>query len=128
MKAKELYEYTKRAGCTLFIGVPDSLLNSFMKDLRKNDEEVIIATHESLAMGIAVGATMAGRSVCVFLQNSGVGNLINPITSLCRPYEIYPLVAIGHRHTLPQHRVMAQLDDKLMQQVGYLNYVIVEED
>ena len=127
MKVKELYDHVKSLGCDFFVGIPDSLLNPFLKQLENNGEEVLIATHESLAMGIAVGKMLAGRNACVFTQNSGVGNLVNPITSLCVPYNIYPYIVIGHRHTLPQHEQMARIDELLMQSMGYQAYTIVEE-
>ena len=65
---------------------------------------------------------------CVYLQNSGLGNIINPLTSLCIPYDIHPLLVIGHRHTLPQHKVMGEADDDLLKLIGYTNYIIVRGD
>jgi phosphonopyruvate decarboxylase len=76
-------------------------------------------------VGIAVGAMMSGRKACVYFQNSGLGNAINPLTSLCIPHEITPLLVVGHRHTLPQHRVMGEVDEKLLQVIGYSRYIIV---
>ena len=80
------------------------------------------------AIGIAVGAELAGKKACVYLQNSGLGNTINPLTSLCLPHGIEPLLIIGHRHTLPQHRIMGETDDDLLKLIGYKNYIIVEGD
>ena len=62
---------------------------------------------------------------CVYVQNSGVGNLVNPLTSLCIPSGVNPLVVIGHRHTLPQHKIMGETDKKIMDTIGYENYIIV---
>ena len=71
---------------------------------------------------------LAGKSACVYLQNSGLGNIINPLTSLCLPSKIFPLLVIGHRHTLPQHRIMGEIDEQLLALIGYENYVLVRGD
>ena len=76
-------------------------------------------------MGIAVGASLAGKKSCVYLQNSGLGNLINPITSLCFPFKIFPLLIIGHRHTLWQHKIMGEIDNQILKLIKYPNYIIV---
>ena len=59
------------------------------------------------------------------MQNSGLGNIINPITSLCMPFGIEPLLVIGHRHTLSQHKIMGEIDEDMMKLIGYRNYIIV---
>ena len=69
-----------------------------------------------------------GKKSCVYLQNSGLGNIINPLTSLCIPYDIHPLLVIGHRHTLLQHKIMGEVDDDLLKLIGYTNYIIVRGD
>ena len=87
-----------------------------------------IATNEGQSIGIAFGAELAGKKSCVYLQNSGLGNIINPLTSLCIPFNITPLLVIGHRHTLEQHKVMGETDEKILQTIGYTNYIIVRGD
>jgi hypothetical protein len=42
------------------------------------------------------------------------------------PFEIKPLLVIGHRHTLEQHKVMGETDEKILQTIGYQNYIIVK--
>ena len=64
----------------------------------------------------------------VYLQNSGLGNCINALTSLCIPHGIHPLLVIGHRHTLPQHEVMGRVDKKMLDLIGYVDYIIVDGD
>ena len=113
-------------GYNFFTGVPDSALKEFQDDIIKSEYEHIIATNEGQAIGIAVGAELAGKKACVYLQNSGLGNIINPLTSLCIPHNIFPLLVIGHRHTLPQHKVMGEVDEDLLKLIGYTNYIIVK--
>ena len=113
-------------GYEFFTGVPDSGLKSFINDIISSDVKHVTATNEGQAIGIAVGAELAGKKSCVYLQNSGLGNIINPITSLCIPHNVRPLLVIGHRHTLPQHEVMGEIDEKLLGLVDYSPYIIVK--
>jgi phosphonopyruvate decarboxylase len=84
--------------------------------------------NEAHAVAMAFGAELVGKKSCVYMQNSGLGNAINPLTSLCIPHGVYPLLVIGHRHTLPQHKVMGEVDRKLLDLIGYENFIIVEGD
>ena len=113
-------------GYEFFTGVPDSGLKPFINEILESDVYHITATNEGQAIGIAVGAELAGKKSCVYLQNSGLGNIINPITSLCIPHNVKPLLVIGHRHTLPQHKVMGEIDEKLLDLIGYSRYIIVK--
>ena len=112
-------------GYNFFTGVPDSGLKPFIKEIQKSEFEHIPATNEGQAIGIAVGAELAGMKSCVYLQNSGLGNCINALTSLCIPHNIHPLLVIGHREGLPQHKVMGEVDEKMLQLIGYMDYIIV---
>ena len=115
-------------GYNFFTGVPDSGLKYFINDIIKSNYKHIVATNEGQAVGIAVGAELIGKKTCIYLQNSGLGNIINPLTSLCIPHNIKPLLVIGHRHTLPQHKVMGDVDEELLKLIGYSNYIIVSGD
>ena len=121
----DLFDNLVEDGYDFFTGVPDSALKKFQDDIIKSGFPHIIATHESQAVAIAFGAILAGKKPCVYLQNSGLGNIINPLTSLCMPFNIKPLLVIGHRHTLPQHKIMGDVDEKLLQLVNYRNYILV---
>ena len=123
-----LYENIVKLGYTFFTGVPDSALKPFQDAIIDSKSNHIIATNEGQAIGIAVGAELAGIKACVYLQNSGLGNIINPLTSLCIPHDISPLLIIGHRHTLPQHKVMGETDEKILKLIGYNNYIMVKGD
>jgi len=122
-----LYKKLITEGYNFFTGVPDSALKPFQNSIIQNHtEDHIIVTNEGQAVGIAVGAELAGKKACVYLQNSGLGNTINPLTSLCIPHDIKPLLVIGHRHTLPQHKVMGEVDEDILKLIGYDNYIIVK--
>jgi len=125
---KIFIEFVTRDGYNFFTGVPDSGLKHLIKEIQKSEFEHIPATNEGQAVGIAAGAELAGMKSCVYLQNSGIGNCINALTSLCIPHNIHPLLVIGHRHTLPQHSVMGRVDKKMLDLIGYSNYIIVNGD
>ncbi len=114
-------------GYDFFTGVPDSGLKAFIADAYAlPPEQHVPATWEAEAVAIAAGATLAGRKACVYLQNAGLGHTINPLTSLCIPAGIEPLLVVGHRHTLPQHRVMGEVDEQLLKLIGWDNCIIVK--
>jgi phosphonopyruvate decarboxylase len=116
-------------GYDFFSGVPDSGLKSFIADASAlPGDQHVAATWEAEAGAIAAGASLAARNSCVYLQNAGLGHTINPLTSLCVPYGISPLLVVGHRHTLPQHRVMGEIDAQLLDLLGWENFVLVEGD
>lgn len=112
----------------LYVGVPDSLLKGFISDIEKSNKKHIVAVNEGHAIAIAFGSMLAGKKVCVYLQNSGIGNIINPLTSLCIPSKVMPLLVIGHRHTLPQHKIMGDVDREMLELIGYKNFILVEGD
>jgi phosphonopyruvate decarboxylase len=78
------------------------------------------AANEGAALAIASGAALAGRRAVVLIQNSGVGNLINPLTSLSLVYDIPCLVLVSMRGTDdgPQHRVMGEATAGLLREMG----------
>lgn len=115
-------------GYNFFVGVPDSTLKPFINAIINIGVKHIMATNEGQAMGIAVGAELAGKKSCVYLQNSGLGNIINPLTSLCIPCNIKPLLIIGHRHSLPQHLIMGNIDKQLLTLIGYTDYILINGD
>ena len=128
MAPEEVYGHVVSRGYNFFTGVPDSLLKSFQNRISESEYQNIIATHESQALAIAFGAELAGKKACVYIQNSGLGNIINPATSLCLPSGIEPLLVVGHRHTLHQHKIMGEVDEELLRLIGYKNYIIVDGD
>ena len=127
ISSTEVFEKVSK-GIDLFIGVPDSLLKRFIEDIDSSGATHITAVNEAHALAIAFGATLAGKNTCVYLQNSGLGNIINPLTSLCLPSNVCPLLVIGHRHTLPQHKIMGETDKAMLDLIGYENYILVDGD
>ena len=97
-----LYGVLAENDVDFFCGVPDSLLKSICAYITDHvpSENHIIASNEGAAMAIAAGYHLAtGRLPLVYLQNSGIGNLVNPLLSLADPdvYSIPMLIMIGWR-------------------------------
>jgi phosphonopyruvate decarboxylase len=99
----------ERNGVGFFAGVPDSLLQPFCAHLFKTvpAERHVIAANEGSAVGLAAGYHLATGAIgCVYLQNSGLGNAVNPLASLmdAEVYGIPALLLIGWRGELRDGR------------------------
>lgn len=132
--ARSLYEVLEREGITQFIGVPDSLLKKFsshLLDLKHSSH--IIPANEGSAMSLAAGYHLAtGKTPLVYLQNSGFGNLINPLNSLMNPkvYGIPCLVLMGWRGhpeyvDEPQHLVQGHTQLEQLRALG-LSFTVLD--
>lgn len=120
-----------------FAGVPDSLLKNICAYITDNlpKEQNIIAANEGGAMGIAAGYHLAtGKIPCVYMQNSGEGNIINPLASLTdkEVYNIPVLLLIGWRgrpgvHDEPQHVKQGKVTTGLLNTMG-INYTVLSKD
>ena len=113
----------RESGVTFFTGVPDSLLKEFCACVTSTMEpqDHVIAANEGASVGLAIGHYVGTGSLpLVYLQNSGLGNAVNPLLSLASPevYGIPMLLMLGWRgepgnKDEPQHvhqgRVMTQM-------------------
>lgn len=102
IEPKLMFEALKHEGVELFAGVPDSLLKNFCAYVDDNAAagEHIITANEGNAVALAAGYHMTtGKVAAVYMQNSGLGNTVNPLTSLTDPevYKIPLLMIIGWR-------------------------------
>ena len=125
------------AGVNFFTGVPDSYLNGFCNCLLENisNEENVIAANEGNAVAIASGYFFStGRIPLVYMQNSGMGNAINPLLSLANKdvYSIPMVLLIGWRgepgtidHA--QHKMQGELTTKLLYLME-IPFIIAEDN
>lgn len=135
MNALDFYGALKEQGLDLFCGVPDSCLKDFCACVSEHEPPTrhIIAANEGNALGIAIGHTLAtGKPAVVYLQNSGLGNIVNPLLSLADEdvYKIPALFLIGWRgepgvHDEPQHLKQGKLTLPLLNMMG-VAYEILE--
>ena len=127
LSPETVFEQLRAEGVRYFTGVPDSLLKDFcawVTDHSADDEHVITA-NEGNAVALAMGHYLGtGEPALVYLQNSGIGNTVNPLLSLADPevYGIPMLMMLGWRgepgvKDEPQHvkqgRVMTDLLDAM---------------
>lgn len=96
------YSLIREQGLRLFTGVPDSLLKDFCAYVTKHTPkgDHIIAANEGNAVALAIGRFLgSGEPAVVYMQNSGIGNAVNPLLSLADPevYGIPMLLVIGWR-------------------------------
>lgn len=127
----------KEHSIDFYAGVPDSLLKNICAYITDNlpAEQNIIAANEGGAMGIAAGYHLAtGKIPVVYMQNSGEGNIINPLASLTdkEVYNIPVLLVIGWRgrpgvHDEPQHVKQGKVTTGLLNTMG-INYAILPKD
>ncbi|HTJ81242.1 MAG TPA: phosphonopyruvate decarboxylase [Polyangiaceae bacterium] len=125
---KDFYDALTEAGISLFAGVPDSLLKdicAYVTDHTPPERNVITA-NEGNAVALAMGHYLAtGKPGLVYMQNSGLGNTVNPLTSLADPavYGIPMLLVVGWRgrpgeHDEPQHVKMGAVTLETLAAVG----------
>lgn len=123
-------------GVDFFAGVPDSLLKNFCAYVTDHcDSNHIIAANEGGAVGFAAGHYLAtGKMACVYMQNSGQGNAVNPLASLADPdvYSIPMVLLVGWRgmpgvHDEPQHVKQGKITVSLFETMGIPTTIIPEE-
>lgn len=124
-------------GIDFFAGVPDSLLKSICAYISDHLDERhnIITANEGGAIGLAAGYHLAtGRIGCVYMQNSGEGNIINPLASLTdkEVYNIPVLLLIGWRgrpgvHDEPQHIKQGKVTTALLDTMG-IGYAVLSKE
>tara|TARA_B100000886_G_C20426578_1_gene494413 strand:- start:526 stop:1665 length:1140 start_codon:yes stop_codon:yes gene_type:complete len=113
---KDFIDGLRLAGIDFATGVPDSLLKDICAYITNSfdKENHIISTNEGSALSFAAGYYLSRRKpALVYMQNSGLGNVINPITSLLHPqvYGIPAILLIGWRGEIDE-RTSIQLKDE----------------
>ena len=96
-----------------YVGVPFSGCEAY---INKNH---LIATREDEAVAIAAGAWLAGKKPCVFMQNSGLGNCLDVLTSLIKPYRINIDLLVDERKTPEHHALMGKITRRLLEMIGH---------
>ena len=115
ISANFLINQLTKHGFNFFSGVPCSYLTSVINGVINSKKiKYIGATSEGEAVGIASGAWLAGKKGVVMIQNSGLGNTINPLTSLNYPFKIPILLITTWRgdpkvKDEPQHELMGKI-------------------
>jgi phosphonopyruvate decarboxylase len=118
--AGEFIDAARAAGLDFYTGVPCSFLTPLINGvIGANGLDYVGAASEGEAVAIASGAWLAGRQTVVMCQNSGLGNAVNPLTSLNVPFRIPTLLIVTWRgepglKDEPQHDLMGEITDSLL--------------
>ena len=136
MKVESL---VKIIGSDFYTGVPDSqlkaLCNYLMSEYGIDPKHHVIAANEGNCTALAAGYHLAtGKYPVVYMQNSGEGNIINPVASLLndKVYAIPVIFIVGWRgepgiHDEPQHIYQGEVTIRLLEDMGIESFVIGKE-
>jgi phosphonopyruvate decarboxylase len=123
MKAELLAQHVKQLGIEILTGVPDSTLKEFCDYINSEETGLTHYTvpNEGSAVGIATGTYLStGKPACIYMQNSGIGNTVNPVTSIANAevYNIPIFFIVGYRGAPgtkdePQHKFMGRITEKI---------------
>ena len=132
----DLYSFFNNIS-NFYTGIPDSTLKEYINYIYSKSEQNecthILASNEGNAVGLATGYYISTRkNPIVYMQNSGIGNAVNPITSLTEIYNVPIMYLIGWRGTPgikdePQHKKMGEITLDILDLLGIKYFVIDEE-
>lgn len=134
MKASRLLAQLERMGIDTIAGVPDSTLKQFCDGVQTYQGKMshYVTANEGAAVGVAIGSYLAtGRPACVYMQNSGIGNAVNPLASLANKdvYGVPVLFIVGWRgepgvKDEPQHVFQGKITCELFETLAVAYHVI----
>jgi phosphonopyruvate decarboxylase len=119
--AASFIEHLRALGYSQYAGVPCSYLKPFINYVIGDPSlNYLGAASEGEAVGISLGAFLAGRKTVTLCQNSGLGNMVNPLTSLNHPFRVPTLLITTWRgepgtKDEPQHELMGRITHRLLE-------------
>lgn len=138
MNVTDVISKFKNLGVEFYTGVPDSQLKPLCNYLINTygiSKNHVITANEGNAVALAAGYHLStGKIPCVYLQNSGLGNIINPVASLLndKVYGIPCVFVVGWRgepgiKDEPQHIFQGQVTLKLLEAMD-IAYIVIDRD
>mgnify|MGYP001271971732 FL=1 len=134
IKADSFVEILKTFSFNNISGVPDSTFGNLFNIIDDDpDINYFRANREDTALGIASGFSISNKNSCVIMQNSGIGNIINPLTSFNLIYKINTLIIVGWRgyggkpNDAPEHWVMGEKTLEYFKMLG-IPFISFEDD
>jgi phosphonopyruvate decarboxylase len=129
MTGKEFATLLEAQGFDFFVGVPCSLIEGLIATLETHPRlPYVAAVREDIAVGLAAGASLAGRTPAVLMQNSGLGTSLNALISLSLMYRLPALLLVtwrGHGgQDAPEHIVMGEISPALLEISGIPHRVL----
>ncbi len=136
IKVDTLIKLLKKNNCNFYTGVPDSVLKELSSFLEgKNKKNHLIATNEGSAVSIGIGHYLSTKRIpCIYMQNSGLSNALNPIISIAHKnvYSIPLILIIGWRGSPrkkdePQHNVKGKITQQILKLLN-IDYTILRSN
>lgn len=137
IEANIFLDSCKQNGFDFFTGTPCSYLKPFINSVIDDPEcHFVVAVNEGEAVGLASGAWLGGKKPVVMFQNSGLGNAVNPITSLSHTFKI-PFLGIvtlrgevGGPKDEPQHELMGKITTQMLEtmEIPWAYFPTVDEE
>ena len=133
MQIETFGDILKRNGIRHGAGVPCSFFTPLVNYMTVDPGlDYVSATSEGEAVAIAAGLTTAGKPSFALMQNSGLGNAVNPITSMLYIYQMPVVLLVSHRGEPgkpdePQHVLMGQITEQLAELCGLRTHVLDPE-
>lgn len=133
LSCKDFYKKLRSHNIDFYTGVPDSLLKDYLSYIKNKNNYIV--PNEGLAVSFATGYHLATKKIpCVYLQNSGLGNIINPLISLIdeKVYNIPMLFLIGwrgepYKKDEPQHQRQGEITENLLKSLD-IKYSILPDN
>ncbi len=134
ISASSFIDHLHGLGYSQYAGVPCSFLTSLINYVISDPAlDYVGATNEGEAVGITFGAFLAGRKTVTMCQNSGLGNMVNPLTSLNYPFRVPTLLIVTWRgqpevKDEPQHEQMGRITHRLLEtlEIPWLPFPVSE--
>ncbi len=135
IKLENFFNFLIKREISFFTGVPDSILKEFSIYIEHKKIKHIPATNEGSAVALASGYYLSKKKIpAIYLQNSGLGNAINPLISILhkKVYSIPSLLIIGWRGAPglkdePQHLTKGKITKNLLKLAG-IKYCIINDE
>lgn len=137
MKASKVLKQLEKMGIHTIAGVPDSTLKQFCDGVQVYSGNIkhYVTANEGAAVGVAIGSYLGtGKPACVYMQNSGIGNIVNPLVSLANRdvYGIPMLFIVGWRgepgvKDEPQHVFQGKITCELFEVLS-VPYRVVDKN
>jgi phosphonopyruvate decarboxylase len=133
MQIETFGDILKQHGLRHGAGVPCSFFTPLVNYMTVDPGlDYVSATSEGEAVAIAAGLTTAGKPAFALMQNSGLGNAVNPITSMLYIYSMPVVLLVSHRGEPgkpdePQHELMGQITEQLAALCGLRTHVLDPE-
>ena len=122
IEAEAFIRAAQARGFGLYAGVPCSYLKPFINTVIDSQDLAYIGTaNEGDAVAVAAGSAMAGQPAVAMFQNSGLGNAVNPLTSLVHTFKVPVLIIVtlrgepGGPSDEPQHELMGAITTQMLE-------------